>query len=118
MLDDTNIAQQEAVGILGVNLIHSAFSSVDEAAVDISNFIDNREPGRLEVDLVDLSGPALQATDSIAAAMVMIRNGLAEAVLLDISGQQQPPTAKRPCVLQSSASTIYMPAAMLPMINS
>lgn len=103
MLDDTNIAQQEAVGILGVNLIHSAFSGVDEAAVDISNFIDNREPGRLEVDLVDLSGPAFQATDSIAAAMVMIRNGLAEAVLLDSSGQQQPPTEilrNRPAVIR------------------
>ena len=158
MLDDTNIAQQEAVGILGVNLIHSAFSSVDGAAVDISNLIDNLEPGRLEVDLVDLSGPAFQATDSIAAAMVMVRNGLAEAVLLDANGQQQPPTeifrkrpaiirrttvrysspidssafdasmqklrpelpptAKHPCALQSSASTMFTPVAMLPMINS
>ena len=103
MLDDTNIAQQEAVGILGVNLIHSAFSSVDGAAVDISNLIDNLEPGRLEVDLVDLSGPAFQATDSIAAAMVMVRNGLAEAVLLDANGQQQPPTEifrKRPAIIR------------------
>lgn len=103
MLDDSNIGQQEAVGILGVNLIHSAFGSTDGAAVDISNLIDNLEPGRVEVDLVDLSGPAFEAVDPVTAAITMVREGLAEAVLLDSNGQQQPPTEvlrKRPTIIR------------------
>jgi hypothetical protein len=103
MLDDSNVAQQEAVGILGVNLIHSAFASADSQAVDIRNLVDNLEPGRMEVDLVDVSGPAFEATDSVAAAMVMVQNGLADAVLLDTHGQQQPPTEiirKRPSIIR------------------
>ena len=103
MLDDSNVAQQEAVGILGVNLIHSAFASADSQAVDIRNLVDNLEPGRMEVDLVDVSGPAFEATDAVAAAMVMVQNGLADAVLLDTHGQQQPPTEilrKRPSIIR------------------
>jgi hypothetical protein len=103
MLDDSNITQQEAVGILGVNLIHSAFAGADGGSVDIRNLIDNLQPGRLEVDLVDLSGPAFEATDSVASAMLMVQNGLAEAVLLDANGQQQPPTEiirKRPAIIR------------------
>ncbi|MBT5154971.1 MAG: TonB-dependent receptor [Gammaproteobacteria bacterium] len=103
MLDDSSVAQQEAVGILGVNLIHSAFANADSQAVDISNLVDNLGPGRMEVDLVDISGPAFEATDSVAAAMVMVQNGLADAVLLDTHGQQQPPTEiirKRPSIIR------------------
>jgi len=57
----------------------------------------------MEVDLVDISGPAFEATDSVAAAMVMVQNGLADAVLLDTHGQQQPPTEiirKRPSIIR------------------
>ncbi|MBT3869902.1 MAG: TonB-dependent receptor [Gammaproteobacteria bacterium] len=107
MLDDSNVAQQEAVGILGVNLIHSAFASADSQTVDITNLVDNLEPGRMEVDLVDVSGPAFETTDSVAAAMVMVQHGLADAVLLDTHGQQQPPTEiirKRPSIIRRTTT--------------
>jgi hypothetical protein len=106
MLDDTNIAQQEAVGILGVNLIHSAFFGPDGPERDLSSLTDNLAAGRLEADLVDLSGPAFAGLDPAQTGMAMIRSGLAEAVLFGPDGNQNPPTEiirKRPAIIKRTS---------------
>ena len=106
MLDETNIAQQEAVGILGVNLIHSAFVGPGGPERDLSSLTDNLAAGRLEADLVDLSGPAFTGLDPAQIGMAMIRSGLAEAVLFGRDGQQKPPTEiirKRPVIIKRTS---------------
>ena len=103
MLDDTNIAQQEAVGILGVNLIYCMFFRPGDPALAIASLIDNIGPGRLEADLIDTSGPVFTGVDAVAAGVAMLQSGLAEAVLLDGGGVQRPPTEilrKRPAMIK------------------
>jgi hypothetical protein len=103
MLDDTNVAQQEAVGILGVNLIYSVFYRPDDPRMAIASLIDNIGRGRLEADLIDASGPAFTEMDAVAASLALVQSGLAEAVLLDGKGVQQPPTEifrKRPAIIK------------------
>ena len=106
MLDDSNIAQQETVGILGVNLIHSAFFGPDGPERDLSSLTDNLGDGRLEADLVDLAGPAFAGLDPAQTGMAMIRSGLAEAVLFGSDGNQKPPTEivrKRPAIIKRTS---------------
>jgi hypothetical protein len=106
MLDDTNIAQQEAVGILGVNLIHSAFFGAGGKEHDLASLADNLSEGRLEIDLVDLSGPAFQGQDPARTGMSLIHSGLAEAVLFGADGNLSPPTEtmrKRPAIIKRTS---------------
>jgi len=106
MLDDTAIAQQEAVGILGVNVIHSAFFGTGGPEGDLSSLTDNLTEGRLEADLVDVSGPAFAGIDSVETGLAIISSGLAEAVLFDRDGVQQPPTEivrKRPTIIKRTS---------------
>ena len=41
MLDDTNLGQQEALGILGVNLIYGAFMYADDPKRLMRSLLDN-----------------------------------------------------------------------------
>ena len=106
MLDDTAIAQQEAVGILGVNLIYSAFIGMGTPEENLAGLTDNLATGRLEADLVDVSGPAFEGIDSIETGIAILSSGLAEAVLFGRDGVQQPPTEilrKRPAIIKRTS---------------
>ena len=103
MLDDTNLAQQEVVGILGINLIYAAFFAADGSGRGLTTLADNTGTDRIEADLVDVSGPAFSGIDSIATGMAIVQGGLAKVVLLDHEGMQQPPTEiihKRPAIIE------------------
>jgi len=106
MLDDTNIAQQEVVGILGINLIYSAFFGPGDPDLALNSLTDNIGAGRLETDLVDVSGPAFAGVDSVPIGMALVQSGLAEAILFDCDGIQQPPTEiirKRPAIIKRTS---------------
>ncbi len=87
MLDDTNIEQQEALGILGVNLLHGAFAFADKPKVLVRRLMDNLKPGRIEIDLVELRGPTLGAIDNRLMALEMVKANLTTAVLFDPAGR-------------------------------
>jgi len=106
MLDDTAIAQQEAVGILGVNVIYSAFFGTGGPVGNLSSLTDGLADDRLEADLVDVLGPAFTGIDSVQTGLAIISSGLAEAVLFDRDGVQQPATEivrKRPAIIKRTS---------------
>ena len=113
MLDDTNLAQQEVVGILGVNLIYAVFFHADGSGHGLATLGDNTGTARLEADLVDVSGPAFADVDSITTGMAIVQGGLAQAILLDHTGRQQPPTEiihKRPAIIERTTLRSGVPA--------
>ena len=59
MLDEANVDQQEALGVIGVNLLYGAFY-YHEPETLISSLQENLAPGRIEVDMIKFSGPAFQ----------------------------------------------------------
>lgn len=91
MRDPSNALQQQAIGILGVNLIYAAFyeaqieeSFLDGLAQDVAE--------RIEIDYVDLRGPAFESWDRRALLVHLVRAGFAEAVLFPAKGPSVPPT--------------------------
>ena len=60
MLDETNVAQQEALGVIGVNLVYGAFYHSQPEKL-ISSLQENLAPGRIQVDMIKFSGPAFRA---------------------------------------------------------
>src|ERR1041384_6669026 len=64
LLDKENIQEQEALGIVGVNLVYGAVYLHQDPATLILSLIDNLTRDRLEVDMIKLNGPAFATVDN------------------------------------------------------
>jgi hypothetical protein len=58
MRDPSNVLQQEAIGILGVNLIYAAFYQLAMMESFFANLSQDVVRERIEIDFVDFGGPA------------------------------------------------------------
>src|SRR6202795_3474050 len=90
--DPTNLQQQEAVGILGVNLIYAAVHHLDSPEEFLSCVFEDLSLERLEIDLVDLKGPAFEAWDKRLLHATLVTSGCAKAVAFSAEGELIPPT--------------------------
>jgi hypothetical protein len=92
MRDPSNTLQQEAIGILGVNLIYAAFYEAQIKESFLEGLAQDIVPERIEIDYVDLRGPAFEGWDCRALLVQLVRAGLAEAVFFPTKGPTVPPT--------------------------
>ncbi len=92
MRDASNALQQQAVGILGVNLIYAAFYEVQIKESFLQGLAQDVVAERIEIDYVDLHGPAFESWDRRALLVQLVREGLAEAVFFPTKGPAVPPT--------------------------
>ncbi|HIG43884.1 MAG: hypothetical protein ABGY96_16110 [bacterium] len=95
MLDAENRLQSEALGVLGVNLIHSAFLSdvplSEHPRIVIESLLDNIEQDRLEVDLIHFSGPAFHSVENRVVNLHLIHSKLTRAVMFNAQGDSVVP---------------------------
>src|ERR1051325_1764041 len=87
LLDAENIRQQEALGIIGVNLMHGAFYHHHEPSRLISMLKDGLTEGRFEVDLIKFSGPAFAGVDNRLMALQLVEQWLTEAAMFTANGE-------------------------------
>jgi len=90
MRDSSNPLQQEAIGILGVNLIYAAFYQLETKESFFENVAQDVEK-RVEIDYVELRGPAFEGWDQRAILARLVHAGLAEAVCFLHTGSPAPP---------------------------
>jgi hypothetical protein len=103
MLDDNNAAQQEAIGVLGVNLIHSSFALHADPATLIASLTENLSRGRIEIDMIDLRGPAFAGVDKRVMTLRLVELGLTGAAMFAANGDVLQPSEalrKRPLLVQ------------------
>jgi hypothetical protein len=87
LLDETNLDQQEALGILGVNLIYGAFFYDDRPEKLLRSLMDDLRWGRLEIDLVEFRGPTFGHLDNRLMALELVKASLTRAVLFAPDGR-------------------------------
>jgi len=95
--------QQEALGILGVNLLYAAFQHHADPTALLTGLRDDLEPERIEVDMVKLSGPAFAGVDDRLVALQVVELGLAPAAMVSAKGEVVQPSDvlyKRPLLIQ------------------
>ena len=92
MLDPSNLLQQEAIGILGVNLIYTAFYDLQTKESFLAGLAQDVVKERIEIDYVDLRGPAFESWDRRALPADLVHGGFAEAVFFPAKGPAVPPT--------------------------
>ena len=103
MLDPSNALQQEILGVIGVNLIYAAYHKRENAEVFLSSLSENLGSGRLEIDLIDIAGPALAGWNQRALNASLVLDGLTEGVILPEADRIAPPGEvfyKKPVVLE------------------
>jgi hypothetical protein len=86
MLDKDNLAQQEALGIIGVNLIYGAFYHSNPEDL-IQSLLDDLSPDRIEVDMIKFTGPAFGQTDNRLMSLQLVQRGLAKAAMFTANGE-------------------------------
>jgi hypothetical protein len=92
MRDLSNVLQQEAIGILGVNLIYAAFYQLQTKESFFVGLAQDVVKARIEIDFVDFSGPAFAEWDRSAVLAYLVRAGFAEAVFFSSTRAGVPPT--------------------------
>ncbi len=103
MLDDSNALQQEALGIVGVNLIHSAFTFIETPENMLTALLDGLSPERIEIDMIDVSGPRLDKIDPRILSLRLVQLGLTGAAMFSADGEVIQPSEvlrKRPLLVQ------------------
>ncbi len=81
MTDQQRLMQQEALGILGVNLVSAAFRSLENPEQLISSLVDNIKEGQISIDLIKFSGPDLAHINGHLMNLELVRRGLSDAIL-------------------------------------
>jgi hypothetical protein len=87
MLDKENLQQQEALGIVGVNLIYGAMYFHQDPVQLIGSLIDNVTTDRVEVDMIKFSGPAFDQVDNRLMSLELVRRGLSNAAMFTAHGE-------------------------------
>ena len=112
MRDPSNVLQQQAIGILGVNLIYAAFYEAQIKESFLEGLAQDVVAERIEIDYVDLRGPAFESWDRRALLVQLVRDGLAEAVFSQPKAPQFPRprfSTRKPLCLRRDTSTTPIP---------
>lgn len=87
LLDARTIDQMEALGTVGVNLIHSAFHHRGHLQKFVESLVDNLAAGRVEVDLLKFTGHGYGFFDNRLCALQLVESGLTDATMFLPSGE-------------------------------
>ena len=90
MQDPSNPLEQEAIGILGVNLVYAAFYQLQPKELFFENVAQGVEK-RIEIDYAELRGAAFEGWGQRTIMAQLVRAGLAEAVCFPSSRTPAPP---------------------------
>jgi hypothetical protein len=92
MWDKENLQQQQALGIVGVNLIYGAFNYADDPRQLTQSLVDGIGTERVEVDMLKVSGPAFAQIDNRLLSLHLVEYGLTNAVMFAPNGDVLQPS--------------------------
>jgi hypothetical protein len=111
--DSTAAREQDALGILGVNLIHGAFYHRADPARLIAALMDGLSRERVEVDMIKFSGPAFAAVDNRLMTLQLVDRALTDAAMFTANGEVVQPAEvlyKKPILVERGS---FRPATNL-----
>lgn len=103
MLDTENALQQEALGIIGVNLLYGAFFLHHDADQLVESLLDNLSTRRIEIDMIEFSGIAFRHVDNRVMSLRLVQLGLSSAAMFSAKGEVLQPAEvlyKKPILVE------------------
>ena len=92
MLDNEAALQQEALGIVGVNLIYGAAALNHEPELLVDSLLDGLTTSRIEIDMIEFSGIAFRHVDNRLMSLKLVELGLSGAAMFAADGEVQQPS--------------------------
>jgi hypothetical protein len=103
LMDPTAPLQQQAIGTLGVNLIYAAYHQRSSSTAFLAGLFDDLTSKRLEIDVLEITGPVFAGNDSRLWCLESLRNGMSHGLVFDANAQVVEPSTplhKRPLLVQ------------------
>ena len=86
MHDDTSLAQQKAIGMLGVNLVYACYYENEDLAGFLDSVMENLSRDRIEIDMIKVDGPAFSNMDNRLLNLQLIVRSFTDAVMFNAQG--------------------------------
>jgi hypothetical protein len=105
--DSTAQLQQQAIGTLGVNLIYACHNQRSSPGAFLAGLFDDLSLERIEIDVLELTGPVFAGVDSRLWCLELLRAGMSHALVFDSNAQVVEPSTpfhKRPFIMQRTLS--------------
>ncbi len=87
MYDRSALDQQQALGVIGVNLIYGAFFYYDDAEQILISLMDGLSRERIEVDMMRVTGPDFENVDNRILSLKLVNDGLTHAAIFSPDGE-------------------------------
>jgi hypothetical protein len=103
MLDKDNLSQQQALSIVGVNLLHAACYDYEQPERLLADLLDGLSVERIEVDMIQFSGPVFAGVDHRLMSLKLVHIGLTNAAMFAASGEILQPSEvlyKKPVLVE------------------
>ncbi len=103
MLDSEATQQQEALGIVGVNLLYGAFFLHHDPDLLLESLLDGLSTDRIEIDMIEFSGIEFRSVDNRVMSLRLVQLGLSDAAMFGADGGVLQPSEalrKKPVVLE------------------
>ncbi|MCP5039718.1 MAG: TonB-dependent receptor, partial [bacterium] len=103
MKDGEAPLQQEALGIVGVNLVYGASFLYHEPELLLESLLDNLTTDRIEIDMIEFSGIEFRHVDHRAMSLRLVQLGLSKAAMFGPDGKVMQPSAslrKKPILVE------------------
>jgi hypothetical protein len=92
LLDNDNNLQQQAVGILGVNMMYGCFYYHDQPSVFLQSLMDDLSPDRIQIDMIRFEGPNFSKVDNRLMSLHLVKYGFSDAAVFGPDGKNQQPS--------------------------
>ena len=103
MLDSETTLQQEALGIVGVNLLYGAFFLFSDPDALVESLLDGLGTARIEIDMIEFSGIEFRHVDNRVMSLRLVQLGLSGAAMFAADGSVLQPSEalrKRPVLIE------------------
>jgi hypothetical protein len=92
MRDRESHLQQEALGVVGVNLLYGAFFLHHEPEQLVESLLDNLSTDRLAIDMIEFSGIEFRHVDNRLMSLKLVQLGLSQAAMFGPKGEVLQPS--------------------------
>ena len=86
MLDRDNRLQQQAIGVLGVNLIYACYRYNKNPEIMLESLLDSLH-GRVKIDMIRITGPDFEELDNRLLSLYLVKHKLSDVAMFGPDGK-------------------------------
>lgn len=87
MLDPQNVLQQDALGIMGLNLVYASLFLQHDTEAFIRSLMDHLDATRVEINFIRFGGKVFKEVDNRLMNLYLLKQGYTHAIMFDEKGE-------------------------------